>query len=104
MRGEGVGDAWEPLYKAVRYLAGEGSLRERLIMAWQDAGIIDNIVHHAELPDEIHNELLKIDEGLARDDDVAATVKNLSDDEADVFAQRILDLFVSVVQTEAREP
>ncbi len=97
--------AWQKLYVALRCLAGTGTIKERLIKAWRSG--IDRLVDHP--PDKsLAAELTAIRDALtARTDpesgkgSVAATVDQMSAEEARSWSMRIVDLALDITRRSA---
>ncbi len=94
--------AWQKLYVALRCLASAGSIKERLVKAWR-SGIYRLVDHLADR--NLAVELTAIREALtARTDpdsgkgSVAATVAQMSEDEACGWSMRIVDLAVDITR------
>ena len=102
------GYAWEKLYIGLRCLAGTGTMKERLVKAWQSG--IHKLVDHI-FDKKLSAELTAIHDALtARVDresgkgSVAATVAQMTEDEACSWSLRIVDLAVDVIRLNALEP
>ncbi len=95
-------DAWQQLYLALRVLAGAGTVKERLIKAWRTGmhRLADQLLDR-----NLTLELTTIREALtARTDpetgkgSVAATVAQMSEEEASHWSIRIMDLAVDLTR------
>lgn len=102
------GYAWEKLYVGMRSLAGSGTIQDRLIAAWRSG--IYLLRNRDNLPDEVlYDELNKICDALTAKEDptggregkLTATVVQMSDDEAEEWARRILSLYDNVTRLHA---
>ncbi len=101
-------DAWQQLYLALRVLAGAGTIKERLIKAWRSG--IYRLADHL-LGSHLTTELTAIRNALtARTDpdtgkgSVAATVAEMSEEEASHWSLRIVDLAVDLTRLTAAKP
>ena len=101
------GYMWEKLYIGLRCLAGTGTMKERLVKAWRSGiyKLVDRLVdkkHAAELV-AIHEALTaKVDPESGKGS-VAATVAQMTEDEACSWSMRIVDLAVDVTRLNAVE-
>lgn len=99
--------AWERLYIGLRCLAGTGTVKERLVKSWR-SGIYKLADHHSDK--KLAAELTAIHDALtARVDEesgkgsVAATVAQMTEEEACRWSLRIVDLAVDVIRLNALE-
>ena len=102
------GYSWEKLFDGMQCLAGIGNIQERLIRAYQ-SGIYLIVAPHA-LPDkELHKELKAICDALTASEDnigqgkLTSTIREMSDEQADQYAMRILGLYDKVTRLHAQE-
>ena len=101
------GYAWEKLYIGLRCLAGTGTMKERLIKDWRSG--IHRLADHL-FDEKLSAELMAIHDALTAKIDqesgkgsVAATVAQMTEDEACSWSLRIVDLAVDVIRLSALE-
>jgi hypothetical protein len=100
-------DTCEKLYSAAVELAGEGSIKQRLVGAY---------VHHldsledAHMPSEIRDDFSALRRALCSvrplpgENPVLATVRKMSDGEASRYATQIVSMFSTVTRAQQRRP
>jgi hypothetical protein len=98
-------DTCEKLYSAAVELAGEGSIKQRLIGAY---------VHHLDdladeqMPNEVREDFCALRRALCSvhplpgENPVLATVRKMSDGEASRYATQIVSLFSAVTRAQRR--
>jgi hypothetical protein len=96
-------NTWESLHSAALELAGAGPIKQRLLGAY---------VHHLatlsedEMPKEIREDFCALARALhavrplPREDAVRATVRKMSDGEANRYAAQIVNMFVAMTRTQ----
>ena len=94
--------AWEKLYIAIRCLAGKGTMKERLVKAWRYG--IGKLVD-PPLGNKLSAELLAIHKALTSKanpengkSSVAATVGQMTEEEACTWSMKIVDLAIDVTR------
>jgi hypothetical protein len=98
-----MSQAWEKFYEAVRSLASWGTIQERLANTY--------ICYLAELesdnlPEEIKNDFddfrnkLTDNKPLGEENAVEIKIKNMSDQEAFEFTERIIDMYEYIARRE----
>lgn len=97
-------DAWERFYLATLALVGPGPIKKRLVGAYLDnLGDLDP----TELPEDLRRDFNELSAILNRfspitdETPVHATVRKMSDQEADQVAEKIVEIYSEVTRTEA---
>jgi hypothetical protein len=97
-------EAWERFYMATLTLVGPGPIKERLVGAF-----VNNLadLNPDHLPDIIRNDfknlidILKTVPPIGQETRVHATVRKMSDAEADSCAEKIVQIYSTVTQHRA---
>ena len=97
--------AWEKFEAATASLARSGSIKERLAAAYRDH--LSELAED-ELPKEIRDEFRSLTHALTREpplsrgeDAIRATLRKMSNDEADRVATSVVHMFTIVARTPA---
>jgi hypothetical protein len=99
---------WEKLHGATLSLVRSGSIKDRLAQAYRDH--LSDVVEE-ELPKEIREEFRFVSDALTREpplsrgeDAVRATLRKLSNDEADRIATSVVQMFCVVTRIPTPAP
>ncbi len=96
----------EKLGQAVSVLVGRGHIKERLYRAWLDGLHVIRFQHH--LPEDLRERFAELREAFTwlpaetpGEGTLPATLRAMSDEEAERLANRLLDMYVEVVRRTA---
>ncbi len=90
--------AWEQFHKATLALVQPGSIKDRLVLAYNDL----RDIRVGDLPEEIHREFRSMEKELTRvppfgeENAVCSTVRKMSNEEASSWATKIVTMYDSV--------
>ena len=97
-------EAWERFYMATLTLVGPGPIKQRLVGAF-----LNNLgdLNPDQLPTVIQSDFMELTEKLKRvtpigkESRVHATVRKMSDAEADTYAEKIVQIYSTVTRQHA---